>query len=71
LLLAVRGHSDGRGPAITDVAEYLQSRHHTVVGLVDRAEAAGLVRRVRDPDDARVARLVPRLRGVWQGLPAQ
>ena len=57
LLLAVRGHADRRGPTIGEVADYLYLRHHSAVGLVDRAEAAGLVRRVPDPDDGRVARL--------------
>ncbi|HQU16052.1 MAG TPA: MarR family transcriptional regulator [Gammaproteobacteria bacterium] len=57
LLLAVRGHSDQRGPTIGEVADYLLLRHHSVVGLVDRAEGAGLVLRERDPDDHRVVRV--------------
>ncbi|MGZ4120592.1 MAG: MarR family winged helix-turn-helix transcriptional regulator [Actinomycetota bacterium] len=57
LLLAVRGHRDPRGPTIGDLAEYLVSRHHSVVGLVDRAETAGLVVRAQDPDDHRVVRV--------------
>ncbi|MPY93691.1 MAG: MarR family transcriptional regulator [Acidimicrobiia bacterium] len=57
LILAVRGHPDARGPTIGDVADYLQLRHHSVVGLVDRAASAGLVHRVPDPSDARVVRL--------------
>ncbi|HSO95847.1 MAG TPA: MarR family winged helix-turn-helix transcriptional regulator [Acidimicrobiia bacterium] len=57
LLLAVRGHVGQTGPTIGDVADSLLLRHHSVVGLVDRAEAAGLVRRRVDPDDARVVRL--------------
>ena len=57
LLLAVRGHDDPRGPKVGDVAEQLLLRHHSTVGLVDRAEAAGLLRRVRDDDDHRVVRL--------------
>lgn len=57
LMLAVRGHGDPRGPTIGDVADYLLLRHHSIVGLVDRADAAGLVRRVHDPDDHRVVRL--------------
>jgi DNA-binding MarR family transcriptional regulator len=57
LLLAVRGHPDPGGPTISDVAGYLLVRHHSVVQLVDRAEAAGLVRRVPDPEDARAVRL--------------
>jgi DNA-binding MarR family transcriptional regulator len=57
LMLAIRGDDDPRGPTISAVATYLVSKHHSVVELVDRAEAAGLVRRVQDPDDHRVVRL--------------
>jgi DNA-binding MarR family transcriptional regulator len=57
LLLAVKGHDDPRGPTIGEVADYLLLRHHSAVGLVDRADAAGLVARTRDPDDHRVVRL--------------
>jgi DNA-binding MarR family transcriptional regulator len=57
LLLAVRGHADGRGPTISEVAEYLNVRHHSAVGLVDRAERLGVVARVRDDEDARVVRV--------------
>jgi DNA-binding MarR family transcriptional regulator len=57
LLLAIRGHSDRRGPTIGEVADYLLLRHHSAVGLIDRADAAGLVERVRDSYDHRVVRL--------------
>jgi DNA-binding MarR family transcriptional regulator len=57
LLLAIRGHDDPDGPTIGDIADYLQLRHHSAVGLVDRAEAAGLVRRVGDQQDRRLARV--------------
>jgi len=57
LVLAVRGHPDERGPTIGDVADYLQLRHHSAVGLVDRAANCGLVVRVEDPADSRVVRL--------------
>lgn len=57
LLLAVRGHADRRGPTVGEVADYLLLRHHSVVELVDRADAAGLIRRERDGDDHRVVRL--------------
>lgn len=39
------------------MADHLLLRHHSAVGLVDRAEAAGLVRRIRSEDDHRVVRL--------------
>jgi DNA-binding MarR family transcriptional regulator len=57
LLLAIRGHDDLRGPTIGEVADYLLLRHHSAVGLVDRADSAGLLRRSRDKDDHRVVRL--------------
>ena len=63
LLLAVRGHPDERGPTIGDVAEYLLLRHHSAVGLADRAETAGLVRRLQDRDDHRIVRLQLTARG--------
>jgi DNA-binding MarR family transcriptional regulator len=57
LLLAIRGHRDRRGPTVGEVADYLLLRHHSAVGLVDRAVSAGLVKRVRDPQDHRIVRL--------------
>jgi DNA-binding MarR family transcriptional regulator len=50
LALAVRSHADPAGPTLTELADTLLLRHHSVVGLVDRAELAGLVRRARDPE---------------------
>lgn len=57
LMLAIRGHQDRSGPTIGDVAEMLMLQHHSAVGLIDRAEAADLVRRRTDRDDQRVVRL--------------
>jgi DNA-binding MarR family transcriptional regulator len=65
LLLAIRGlKSTGApgtgsplGPTIGDVAETLLLRHHSAVGLVDRAVKAGLVTRQEDAHDRRVVRL--------------
>lgn len=57
LLLAIRGAEGERAPTIGEVAESLKLRHHSVVALVDRAEGAGLVERVQDPDDLRRQRL--------------
>src|SRR3954470_8290527 len=54
LLLAVRGHDGDQGPTIGDVAGYLMLRHHSAVGLVDRAVRAELVERREDPGDRRV-----------------
>ena len=63
LLLAVRGHGDRRGPTVGDLSEYLLLRHHSVVELIDRAVAAGLVRRRPDPDDRRLVRIRPTAHG--------
>jgi DNA-binding MarR family transcriptional regulator len=57
LLLAVRGHVAASGPTIGELSQYLVLRHHSVVELVDRAAAAGLVRREREDDDQRVVRV--------------
>jgi DNA-binding MarR family transcriptional regulator len=57
LLLAITGHHDEQGPTIGEVADYLAVRHHSAVGLVDRAVEAGLVVRSRDAQDSRVVRL--------------
>ncbi|HEY3721878.1 MAG TPA: MarR family transcriptional regulator [Acidimicrobiia bacterium] len=57
LLLAIRGHPGRLGPTLGDVAASLLLRHHSAVGLVDRAADAGLVRREHDPDDQRTVRL--------------
>src|SRR4051794_39061681 len=50
LLLAVKGHHDGRGPTIGEVADYLLLRHHSAVELINRAQAAGFVERTKDPE---------------------
>lgn len=53
LLLFVAGTPDAGPPAIGDLAEWMQVEHQSAVGLVDRMEKAGLVRRRRDPDNRR------------------
>jgi DNA-binding MarR family transcriptional regulator len=57
LLVAVKGHPGGLPPTVRDLAGYLLLRHHSTVELVDRAEGAGLVRRVADARDARLVRV--------------
>jgi DNA-binding MarR family transcriptional regulator len=57
LLLAVKGHPDPAGPTIGDVAGYLVTRHHSAVELVDRAAAAGLLKRRPDQANRSVIRL--------------
>jgi DNA-binding MarR family transcriptional regulator len=57
LLLVVRGHERPGGPTVGEAAEELRVRHHSAVELAQRAEAAGLLRRERDPVDHRRLRL--------------
>lgn len=57
LLLAIRGHPGEVGPTVGERADYLVSRHHSVVELIDRAVEAGLVERHRDERDQRVVHL--------------
>jgi DNA-binding MarR family transcriptional regulator len=54
LMLGVQGFT-GRGSAtVSELAEFLQERHHSVVGLIERAEQNGLVSRTQDTSDRRV-----------------
>lgn len=54
LLLGVAGFT-GRGSAtVSELAEFLQARNHSVVGLVKRAEQSGLVRSAENEADRRV-----------------
>jgi DNA-binding MarR family transcriptional regulator len=54
LMLGVAGYT-GRGVAtISELAEFLQERHHSVVELIERAGQNGLVRREQDTIDRRV-----------------
>jgi len=55
--VAIKGHPGGRPPSVRELADYLLLQSHSVVGLVDRAEGAGFVRRRTDSDDARVVRV--------------
>lgn len=57
LLLAVRGHRNGDGPTIGDLAAYLLIKPHTASELAARVQAMGLVERTRDSGDSRVVRL--------------
>jgi DNA-binding MarR family transcriptional regulator len=53
LLLALKGMPPKVRPRIAELAERLQVQHHSVVSLVDRLEARGLVRRKRGTSDRR------------------
>ena len=63
LLLAIRGHHGAPGPTVGELADYRLLRHHSTVGLIDRADTAGLVTRQRDQEDHRVVRLSLTARG--------
>ncbi|HZY61408.1 MAG TPA: helix-turn-helix domain-containing protein, partial [Edaphobacter sp.] len=53
LMLGVAGYT-GRGTAtVSELAEFLQERHNSVVGLVERAAQRGLVRKDHDVRDRR------------------
>ncbi len=58
LLLAIKGHPGESAPTVGELADYLVTKHHSVVELIDRAVDAGVVERRRDEDDGRVVHLV-------------
>jgi DNA-binding MarR family transcriptional regulator len=57
LLLAVVGSGERGGVPVGDIADMLQLAQSTTSGLVDRAEAAGLVSRGSTDGDARFVRV--------------
>jgi DNA-binding MarR family transcriptional regulator len=54
LMLGVAGFTGNGTASISEIAEFLQEKHNSVVGLVDRAVQSGLVERAEDPADRRV-----------------
>lgn len=54
LLLGVAGFNGHGSATISELAEFLQGRLHSVVGLVERAEQSGLVRTTKSKTDRRV-----------------
>ena len=52
-LLMLRGLTPSGLASVSDLADWLQVRHHSAVGLVDRMQARALVRREPDPGDGR------------------
>jgi DNA-binding MarR family transcriptional regulator len=58
LLLGVAGFTGEGRASIGELAECLQLRHHSAVGLVDRAVEAGWVRRESNPDNRREVHVV-------------
>ena len=62
LLLAIKGWTGERPPAVADLADLLQLKHHSTVELIQRATVAGLVSSTTDADDHRrqLTTLTPR-----------
>ncbi len=55
LLLGVAGYTGRQRASISELAEFLQERHNSVVELVGRAMRRGLLRKQQDPRDRRCA----------------
>lgn len=54
LMLGIAGFTGNGKASISEIADFLQERHNSVVGLVDRAEQSGLVQRAEHAEDRRV-----------------
>ena len=52
-LLAIKGFADGADVSVGDLAERLNIRHHSAVGLIDRLVGSGYLLRRIDPNDRR------------------
>lgn len=57
LLLAIRGFPGRDWATVSELADRLQLRHHSVVELINRAQAQNLIQRTPDPHDRRVVRI--------------
>jgi DNA-binding MarR family transcriptional regulator len=57
LLLALKGFPNREWATVRELSDRLQLRHHSVVELVNRAQARGLVDRGPHPGDARMVRV--------------
>jgi len=53
LMLQIKGFPGREWATVAELAERLQAKHHGVVALVSRCEAAGWVQRVASQDDKR------------------
>ena len=53
LMLGIAGFTEDGSATISDLAEFLQERNNSVVGLVERAAERGLVRRRSGQQDRR------------------
>ena len=63
LMLGIEGCTGRKSASVSELAEFLQERHHSVVGLVERAEQSGLVRRTQDAADRRVVNVTLTAKG--------
>jgi DNA-binding MarR family transcriptional regulator len=63
LLLHVKGFPGREHASVTELAERLQAKHHGVVALVTRSEAAGLVERRASNEDRRLVHVYLTTRG--------
>lgn len=63
VLLAIKGYPGRDWVTMRELADRLQLRHNTTVGLVDRAQQQGLVSREAHPEDGRAVRIVLTRRG--------
>ncbi len=71
-LLALRAHRGTDPLSISELAARMLVKHHSAVGMVDRLEEIGMVRRERSPRDRRKVglRLTPRGAQVFDRLAA-
>jgi DNA-binding MarR family transcriptional regulator len=71
-LLAIKGFPLRERVSVGELAERLNVRHHSVVGLIDRLVAKHLVRRLPDPVDQRrvLVELTPKAQRLLAGLSA-
>jgi DNA-binding MarR family transcriptional regulator len=70
LMLGVAGFTGRDWATISELAEFMQERHNSVVGLVERAARCGLVRKEQDTADRRFVfvSLTPRGAGILAQL---
>jgi DNA-binding MarR family transcriptional regulator len=57
LLLAIKGLPEGTEPTVGELATRLQTRHHSVVELIDRLERRQFLSRHRSEQDRRQVRI--------------
>lgn len=63
LILGIAGYTGHGSATVSELAEFLQERRHSVAGLIERAAQNGLVRRSQDKFDRRVVNIFLTSRG--------